>query len=224
MSEEALLHALQNIRIEEEEELDLRRRSLRIVNIPAAPPPETLPPIVIRRPSTVSDDHPDPVPAAPAPDTESADGASMPRTEGETAQDRADDEQAPYTDCDTYQLIRSSERLRDLEQQLQDTVCMMQDAVELVTQRLKKPISAEPTSAAETSKPEPSEDEARAARVGQVVERMRSQLARLGRAHDTVSTEHALVAGEMRSRAPHGWLEEMARALAVTGRERVARQ
>lgn len=231
LSEEALLHALQNIRIEEEEELHLRRRSLQIVDIPLAPP-EAVPNIVIPRPSAASETPLHPEATAPPRTNNATVGGTTSLKEQEaqaTATPDADapDSTAPYANCGTYQLARSKERLRDLEQQLQDTVCMMQDAVELVARRLggpsPDPASRSPAPAGSGGPKEKQEHEkAQAMRIQQAVESMQSQLARLGKAHETTSTEHALVAGEMRSRAPEEWWEEMARVLGAAVRDQGA--
>lgn len=166
LSEEALLHALHNIRIEEEEELSFRRKSLHIVEIPNT----VLPP-------------PPPTPRLPSEATAQAD------EQEKRQQQREEEKEPPYADCTAYQLACSRERLRDMEQQLQNAVCMMQDTVELVARRLQGG----------------DEDEV-------VVDRMRDKLERLAGAHERVSLEHGLVAREMGARPGNVW-EEMAREM-----------
>ncbi|KAH6685026.1 hypothetical protein F5X68DRAFT_233456 [Plectosphaerella plurivora] len=171
LSEEALLHALHNIRIEEEEELSFRRKSLHIVEIPAT--------------------------VLPPPQREAADKPRVPDTEAQSiADEKTPEVVAPYAGCSVYQLACSRERLRDMEQQLQNAVCMMQDTVELVARRLRE------------SKKDGSGEEG----AENVVDSMRDQLNRLVGAHERVSLEHGLVAREMEARPGNLW-EEMARRI-----------
>jgi hypothetical protein len=170
LSEEALLHALHNIRIEEEEELSLRRKSLHIVEIPTT--------------------------VLPLPPTDAPSAETEPESSSE---EQTSEEGAPYDRFSVYQLACSRERLRDMEQQLQNAVCMMQDTVELVARRMREQAKA---NTAGEGKEE----------VTTVVRSMRAQLDRLAGAHERVSLEHGLVAREMGARPGNLW-EEMARRM-----------
>ena len=163
---------MHNIRIEEEEELSFRRKSLHIVEIPAT--------------------------VLPPPQREAADKPCVPdaKAKSNTGDEKTPDTAAPYAGCSVYQLACARERLRDMEQQLQNAVCMMQDTVELVARRLR-----------EFDKDGSGEDGAE-----NVVGSMRDQLERLVGAHERVSLEHMLVAREMGAR-PGNLREEMARRI-----------
>ncbi|KAH7367363.1 hypothetical protein B0T11DRAFT_336761 [Plectosphaerella cucumerina] len=170
LSEEALLHALHNIRIEEEEELSFRRKSLHIVEIPTT--------------------------VLPLPPTDAPSAETEPESSSE---EQTSEEGAPYDRFSVYQLACSRERLRDMEQQLQNAVCMMQDTVELVARRMREQAKA---NTAGEGKEE----------VTTVVRSMRAQLDRLAGTHERVSLEHGLVAREMGARPGNLW-EEMARRM-----------
>ncbi|KAL2755558.1 hypothetical protein ACRALDRAFT_2053071 [Sodiomyces alcalophilus JCM 7366] len=243
LNEQDLLAALQSIREEEEARLHTRRKSFHIIdfNLPLPPfSPLRVPfsPIITptttpssRRPSTstvvstasTSSTNSSSASTLLAPVASISITADRGKDEDEDEHGRGDDRgseengRTPYAECGTYQLVHAKERLRDLEQQLQDAVCCLQDYVQVIARR--------PRGGAEKSRGpkrqqhgQGHEDAAEnGAREGTapVVDALQDKLARLGRAQERLATEHALVTAEIRARAPgmvwDGTMEALAR-------------
>ncbi|ROT36207.1 hypothetical protein SODALDRAFT_335277 [Sodiomyces alkalinus F11] len=246
LSEKDLLAALQAIRKEEEARMHTRRKSFHIVDFDLPLPPFS-PLRVPFSPSTCSSRRPSTSTVVSTTSTSSTSSsrastllapvtyiaADGDRDRGrreergqemEKGNESEEDGVAPYAECGTHQLVHAKERLRDLEQQLQDAVCCLQDCVQAV---LRRPGggTAERVKGQRQPQQQPNHQKqefqgavgngARQGTAPVVVDALQDKLARLGRAHERVATEHALVTAEIKARAPgviwDGTMEALAR-------------
>lgn len=101
-----------------------------------------------------------------------------------------------------------------MEHQLQDAVCCLQDYVQVIARRTRRRLAEEGATGQKQKQKQPqqgcesgeetAEDRTRGPAAAPVVDALQDKLVRLGRAHERLATEHALVTAEIKARAAPG--------------------